>query len=202
MVSESKTFLHIVVLTFHLWTSHIPMFNSVLSRSVTPSYHREKVESVYGVPAIESGRRSLIHHPLCLSKKVLYTSIKSFPWWSAIFFSLGLGSFSIIEIKVANPSRFLHFSSINRSISSFVMKNRTGMCCAEWPNILVLSSVQCIHLVWRAQCARLKQQKTINPYKLYYIYTSAGHFYWLYEFSASYCNLLVYSSSQVFPPMN
>ena len=35
--------LHIFLLTLHFWTSHIPMFNSVLSGIVTPSYHQEKV---------------------------------------------------------------------------------------------------------------------------------------------------------------
>ena len=52
MVSESKTILHIILLTFHLWTSHIPMFKYVLSGSVTPRYHRSKVEAVSGVPTI------------------------------------------------------------------------------------------------------------------------------------------------------
>ena len=61
MVSESKTFLHLVVLTLNLWTSHIPMFNYVSSVSVTPSHHQGKVVAVVGVPNIESGRSSAIH---------------------------------------------------------------------------------------------------------------------------------------------
>ena len=110
MVIESKSIFHFVVLTLPLWTSYIPMFNYVSSGSVKPRYNWEKVEAVAGVTDIESSRRYLIHFPKCLSDKVVYTSIKLFPWWSAIFFSLGLGSFSVAEIKVANSSRFLQFS--------------------------------------------------------------------------------------------
>ena len=83
-----------------------------------------------------------------------------------------------------------------------MMKNWTGMWYLEWQNILFLLSVQCIHLVWWAQCAWLKRQKKLNTYKLYYIYTSTSHLYWLYEVSASDWNLLVCSSSQVFLPWN
>ena len=61
MVSESKYFLHLVVITLQSWTSHYPMFDYVLSGSVTPRYHQEKVEAVNGVPDIESGRISLDH---------------------------------------------------------------------------------------------------------------------------------------------
>ena len=58
-----QKFLHIFVLTLLLWTSYIPMFNSVSSGSVRPRYHQAKVEAVADVPAIEIGRRSLIHLP-------------------------------------------------------------------------------------------------------------------------------------------
>ena len=129
-VSESKKFLHIVLLTLNFWTSHIPMFNYVLSGLVTPGHHQVKVEALVGVPDIEIDRISLIHLPYFLSMEVLCTSIKSLPWWSAVFFSLGLDSFPIAEIKVANSYYFFHFSSINRSRYSFMMKNRTGTCCA------------------------------------------------------------------------
>ena len=108
------------------------MFNSVLSVSVTPRYHQEKLEAVTGVPSIERGNISLNHRAKFLSKKVLYMSIKLFHWWSAIFFSLGLIHFSIAEIKVANSYRFLHFSSNRRSRYYFMMKTLTGMCYSEW----------------------------------------------------------------------
>ena len=71
----------------------------------------------------------------------------------------------MVEIKLAKSSSLLQFYSISSSISSFMIKTQTGMCCAEWPNILVLLSVRCIHLVWRAQCAGLNQQKKLNLYE-------------------------------------
>ena len=74
------------------------------------------------------------------------------------------------------------------------------MWYAEWPNILVVFSMWCIQLVWRAQCDWLYQKKTLNLYKFYYIYTPADHFYWLYKVSASNWNLLVCRISQFFFP--
>ena len=56
VVRESKYFLHLIVLIFHSWKSNSPMFNSVLSRSVTHRYHHTMVDALYGVTSIKSGR--------------------------------------------------------------------------------------------------------------------------------------------------
>ena len=57
----SPKILHMAVITLHLWTSNIPMFNSAPSGSVTPRYYWVKVEAIASVTDIESGRISLIH---------------------------------------------------------------------------------------------------------------------------------------------
>ena len=78
------------------------MFNSILSGSVTPSYHREKVYAVAGVPGIEISMISFNQRAQLFSNKVLYTLIQSLTWLSASFLSLGMGGFSIVEMKVSN----------------------------------------------------------------------------------------------------